>query len=208
MQSAVVKRSIVISGHKTSVSIEDPFWHCLKEIGRSERKALSALVAGIDGGRQKNSNLSSAIRLFVLDRFSQAGIGRVHRRSRSCWFLPCAGPSKIAASEWCTLVSDEVIFIVDDDPEARSEFSDVFRQAGYQVVTFSDGGSFLRAARNWIPACILLDTYILSSSGRDLLTELDAKHYLAPIVMLSGRRIFPAWLRPFGVVLLTSLISG
>ncbi len=75
MQSAVVKRSIVISGHKTSVSVEDPFWICLKEIGRGERKTLSVLIASIDGGRAKNSNLSSAIRLFVLDYFRRQTSG-------------------------------------------------------------------------------------------------------------------------------------
>ena len=68
MQSAIVKRSIVIAGHKTSVSMENAFWNALKEIGRSHEMALSTLVTGIDTSRQ-NGNLSSAIRLFVLDHF-------------------------------------------------------------------------------------------------------------------------------------------
>ena len=72
MQSPVVKRSIVIDGHKTSVSLEDAFWRGLKEIASERRLTLSALVAGIDSSR--NGNLSSAIRLFVLDHF-RAKIG-------------------------------------------------------------------------------------------------------------------------------------
>jgi predicted DNA-binding ribbon-helix-helix protein len=68
MQSAVVKRSIVIAGHKTSVSLEDDFWNALKEIGRSHRMTLSGLVADIDV-RRLHANLSSAIRIFVLHHF-------------------------------------------------------------------------------------------------------------------------------------------
>ncbi len=66
MSSPVVKRSIVIAGHKTSVSLEDAFWQGLKEIAASRDMTLSDLVATIDTGRD-HGNLSSAIRLFVLD---------------------------------------------------------------------------------------------------------------------------------------------
>jgi predicted DNA-binding ribbon-helix-helix protein len=68
MKSPVVKRSIVIAGHKTSVSLEDAFWDALKEIASLRRTTLSELVASIDGGRN-HGNLSSAIRLFVLDYY-------------------------------------------------------------------------------------------------------------------------------------------
>jgi predicted DNA-binding ribbon-helix-helix protein len=68
MKSPVVKRSIVIAGHKTSVSLEDAFWDALKEIAARRRATLSDLVASIDSGRSQG-NLSSAIRLFVLDHF-------------------------------------------------------------------------------------------------------------------------------------------
>ena len=68
MKSPVVKRSIVIAGHKTSVSLEDAFWDALKEIATLRRTTLSDLVASIDGGRN-HGNLSSAIRLFVLDHY-------------------------------------------------------------------------------------------------------------------------------------------
>jgi predicted DNA-binding ribbon-helix-helix protein len=73
MKSQVVKRSIVIATHKTSVSLEDAFWNGLKEIAASRSVALSDLVSSIDAAR-KHGNLSSALRLFVLDHYrSQAG---------------------------------------------------------------------------------------------------------------------------------------
>ena len=65
MTSTVIKRSIVIGGHKTSVSLEEPFWTALKEIARQRGTTLSELVTTINAGRQ-NSNLSSLVRLFVL----------------------------------------------------------------------------------------------------------------------------------------------
>src|SRR4029078_4744430 len=66
MKSPVVKRSIVIAGHKTSVSLEEAFWRGLKDIAVTRRVSLSDLVGSIDTERQ-HGNLSSAIRLFVLN---------------------------------------------------------------------------------------------------------------------------------------------
>jgi predicted DNA-binding ribbon-helix-helix protein len=66
MKSPVVKRSIVLAGHKTSVSLEDEFWRGLKEVASRRLITLSALVDIIDAQRQQG-NLSSALRLFVLD---------------------------------------------------------------------------------------------------------------------------------------------
>ena len=68
MKSPVVKRSIVIAGHKTSVSLEDAFWKGLKDIANVRELTLSDVVASIDTDR-RHGNLSSAIRLFVLDHF-------------------------------------------------------------------------------------------------------------------------------------------
>src|SRR5262245_45483398 len=65
MKSPVVKRSIVIAGHKTSVSLEDAFWKGLKDIAGGRDTTLSDLVASIDTDSQ-NGKLVSAIRLFVL----------------------------------------------------------------------------------------------------------------------------------------------
>jgi predicted DNA-binding ribbon-helix-helix protein len=82
MKSLVVKRSIVIGGHKTSVSLEEAFWTGLKEIAWGQDLTLSNLVATIDAERN-NGNLSSAIRLFVLDYYramigSTAGAQMAH----------------------------------------------------------------------------------------------------------------------------------
>ena len=66
MKSPVVKRSVVVAGHKTSVSLEDEFWKGLKEIAGGRHVTLSDLVGTIDSER-RHGNLSSAIRLFVLD---------------------------------------------------------------------------------------------------------------------------------------------
>lgn len=68
MKSPVVKRSIVVAGHKTSVSLEEEFWSGLKEISAERHLTLSELVGEIDTQRQLG-NLSSAIRLYVLDFF-------------------------------------------------------------------------------------------------------------------------------------------
>jgi predicted DNA-binding ribbon-helix-helix protein len=68
MKSKVVKRSIVIAGHKTSISLEEAFWRGLKEIAVDRQLTTSDLVAAIDAQRQ-HGNLSSAIRLFVLDHY-------------------------------------------------------------------------------------------------------------------------------------------
>ena len=66
MTSTIVKRSIVIAGHKTSLSLEDAFWRGLKDIAWIRRTTLSDLVHRIDSER-KHGNLSSAVRLFVLN---------------------------------------------------------------------------------------------------------------------------------------------
>ena len=72
MKSPVVKRSIVIAGHKTSVSLEDAFWQGLKQIAAERSMTLSDMVATIDTDR-RHGNLSSAIRLFVLDYYRARG---------------------------------------------------------------------------------------------------------------------------------------
>lgn len=67
----VVKRSIVIAGHRTSISLEDAFWRALKEIAAETGLSVARLVTKIDAGRGE-ANLSSAIRVFVLDQKSGA----------------------------------------------------------------------------------------------------------------------------------------
>ena len=74
MKSSIAKRSVVIGGHKTSVSLEGPFWTALKQIALAQHVTLAALVTQIDDTREQ-SNLSSAIRLFVLHRFRSQWTG-------------------------------------------------------------------------------------------------------------------------------------
>ena len=68
MKSPIVKRSVVLAGHKTSVSLEDAFWRGLKDIAWSRRTTLSNLINNIDLDRERG-NLSSALRLFVLNHY-------------------------------------------------------------------------------------------------------------------------------------------
>jgi predicted DNA-binding ribbon-helix-helix protein len=68
MKSLVEKRSMALAGHRTSVSLEEAFWQSLKEIAAARGTTLSSLVCSIDNGRQ-HTNLSSAIRLFVLSYY-------------------------------------------------------------------------------------------------------------------------------------------
>ena len=65
MKSSILKRSVVIAGHKTSISLEDAFWECLRRIANDRGQTLSALIGCIDTDRER-ANLSSAVRLFVL----------------------------------------------------------------------------------------------------------------------------------------------
>jgi predicted DNA-binding ribbon-helix-helix protein len=79
MKSVVIKRSVALAGHKTSVSLEDAFWKGLKEIARQRDMTLSDLIASIDNDRQYG-NLSSAIRLFVLN-FYRGGRASASRQA-------------------------------------------------------------------------------------------------------------------------------
>ncbi|HKG82303.1 MAG TPA: ribbon-helix-helix domain-containing protein [Beijerinckiaceae bacterium] len=73
--AGVVKRSVAIAGHRTSVSLEAPFWAELHEIARQRGRSAEALVAEIDAGRAAGQNLSSAIRVFVLAAVKARGAG-------------------------------------------------------------------------------------------------------------------------------------
>jgi predicted DNA-binding ribbon-helix-helix protein len=75
MKSPVIKRTIVVDGRKTSVKLENAFWSCLKEIAQAQGATLSQTVTEIDTMRQ-GANLSSAIRLFVLERVRNGQMGK------------------------------------------------------------------------------------------------------------------------------------
>jgi len=98
MKSPVIKRSIVIAGHKTSVSLEDAFWKGLKEIAVGRDKTLSDLVAEIDTGRA-HGNLSSAIRLFVLDHYRTRISDRVESTSQAPLIVMPAAAASVLRPE-------------------------------------------------------------------------------------------------------------
>jgi predicted DNA-binding ribbon-helix-helix protein len=95
MTSTILKRSIVIGGRKTSVSLEDPFWTGLKQIAEARQMFLSELVTKIDGGREQ-SNLSSAIRLFVLHHFrnknERMDVAKAHLSTAGAERAPASQP--------------------------------------------------------------------------------------------------------------------
>jgi predicted DNA-binding ribbon-helix-helix protein len=94
MKSQVVKRSIVIAGHKTSVSLEDAFWGGLKDIACARGMRLRDIVETIDSHRQ-HGNLSSAIRLFVLDHYrNQSHLAYVDGRGSQSAMISSASPSQ------------------------------------------------------------------------------------------------------------------
>jgi len=77
-KSAVTKRSVVIGGHKTSVSLEEPFWSEVRAIANGEQITVSSLLRRIDRERS-NANLSSAIRVYVLEHVRERANG-VHSK--------------------------------------------------------------------------------------------------------------------------------
>jgi FixJ family two-component response regulator len=83
------------------------------------------------------------------------------------------------------LASAEV-FVVDDDPMVLNALTIMLSRAGYRVTGFAEGGSFLAAAKARTPSCIVLDVHMPGQSGLDILKELNAQQYPAPIFMISG----------------------
>ena len=65
-ETGVIKRSVSIAGHRTSVSLEAPFWEALRDIAKARGVSVQRLVGEVDAGRGRQ-NLSSALRVFVLD---------------------------------------------------------------------------------------------------------------------------------------------
>jgi two-component system response regulator FixJ len=84
------------------------------------------------------------------------------------------------------------IFVVVDDETMRDTLSAVFTPEGCRVTCFAEGQSFLIAARARTPSCILLDINMPGRAGLDMLRELDAPHYPAPILIVSGQGDVPS----------------
>jgi FixJ family two-component response regulator len=79
------------------------------------------------------------------------------------------------------------IFLLDDDGSVRDILSMILTKAGYEVRCFADSCAFLATARKRVPACILLDVFVPGKTGLELLRELRAEKYPAPVIMISGR---------------------
>ena len=90
-----------------------------------------------------------------------------------------------------TNTSSKEIFVVDDDPMVSELLDMVFSSEGYRVSTFNDGESFSAVARQRAPACIILDVCMPGRSGLDVLKDIDAHNYAAPIVIMSGKASIP-----------------
>ena len=82
MKSTITKRSVVIGGHKTSVSLEEPFWSAVREIAGAQEMSVSSLLRQIDLAR-RNTNLSSAIRVFVLENLRTHQTAMAHSTGTS-----------------------------------------------------------------------------------------------------------------------------
>jgi len=78
MPGPIRKRSVVVAGHSTSLTLEEAFWEDLREIARQRGTSLNALVGAID--TERRGNLSSALRLFVLDCYRRGELGPHARR--------------------------------------------------------------------------------------------------------------------------------
>jgi FixJ family two-component response regulator len=87
--------------------------------------------------------------------------------------------------------SNAEIFIVDDDPAVREVLSIVFTRAGYRVICFAEGASLLASTRTVTPACIILDVNLPGRSGLEILKQLNAQDYPAPIFVISGEGDIP-----------------
>lgn len=87
--------------------------------------------------------------------------------------------------------SDSTLFVVDDDASIRAALALVFTRRSYDVTGFAEGDSFLAVARARTPSCILLDVNLPGRSGINVLKELNAEHYDAPIFMISAQRHIP-----------------
>jgi len=86
---------------------------------------------------------------------------------------------------------EDEIFIVDDDDCMRDILTAVLSLEGYPVTAFADGETFLKEVGGRIPVCLFLDVVMPGRSGIEILKELDARHYIAPIFLVSAQNDTP-----------------
>jgi predicted DNA-binding ribbon-helix-helix protein len=166
-QSTVIKRSVVIAGHKTSVSLEDEFWHGLKEIAAARNMRLSELVAEINQ-RREGGNLSSVLRLFVLDDFRRRAEGK--------------------ASD----LRQRTVLVVDDDPMVLRLAADMLGDLGWDVRTASDGTQALAAIeRDHRIEVLIADMEMPGLRGNQVAERAKQIRAGLKIVLMSGHESDP-----------------
>lgn len=87
--------------------------------------------------------------------------------------------------------ADKTIFVVDDDAAIRDALAVVLSLEGFEVRGFEDGAEFVASAKDVAPACVILDVHMPGRSGIDILKDLEADHYQAPIFIISGQGDIP-----------------
>ena len=140
MKSVVIKRSILINGRKTSVSLENEFWDALHEIAEHENVAISALVEVINQGRD-NINLSSAIRVFVFNHYRPIN-GKEAKQNPDLGRGSTDSGSLLARAEECRALAEaftdvetrEIMLRVAADYELLAERLDRAANAEFQYI--------------------------------------------------------------------------
>jgi two-component system, LuxR family, response regulator FixJ len=87
--------------------------------------------------------------------------------------------------------SRDELFLVDDDVHLHDLLSIVFTDAGFALTCFAESEPFLAEARKRTPTCVLLDIHMPGCSGLETLSKIDAHHYRAPIIIMSGQGEIP-----------------
>jgi two-component system, cell cycle response regulator CpdR len=163
--SSVLKRSIVIHGHKTSISLEDAFWQALNEIADARRMRRSELIATVERSRER-SNLSSALRLFVLDTFRRRAEG-ADLRSRK-------------------------VLVVDDEPLVLQLARNMLENLGWDVRTAPDGTQALaEIERDHGIEVLIADFEMPGMSGNQLGERAKKLRSRLKIILMSGRETAP-----------------
>ena len=155
----------------------------IRVVARASRRCARA-VSGCRRGKIRRQHATARYR----NARARLAYLRAMQATCSCVFARMADRERMAHEQH---LNGTEIFVVDDDETMRDTLSAVFTPEGCRVTCFAEGQSFLVAARARTPACILLDVNMPGRSGLDMLRELDAPHYPAPILIVSGQRDVP-----------------
>jgi len=162
MVQTIIKRSIAFGGRKTSVSLEDAFWLALKEMAAAQGMTVTQLISRVDAGRHQE-NLSSALRVHVIEHFKQRGFDSPSKKGRT-------------------------VLVVDDEPLVLEVTARMLEELGCESITAHDGHEALALLKNGRAIDIMitdinmpgLTGYELAESARRLRPGLQ-------MILLSGR---------------------